>query len=62
MWGLDSQNLYAVVILAALPSAQNVYNFAATYGKGIVVARDTVFITTFTALPVMLTIALLFGQ
>lgn len=62
LWGLDLQDLYSVVILAALPSAQNVYNFAATYGKGAIVARDTVFITTFAALPVMLAIALLFGQ
>lgn len=62
LFGLDTEELYAVVILAALPSAQNVYNFAATYGKGTIVARDTVFLTTFAALPVMLVIALLFGR
>jgi malonate transporter and related proteins len=62
LWGLETEQLYAVLILAALPSAQNVYNFAATYGKGTIVARDTVFITTFAALPVMLAIAALFGQ
>lgn len=61
-FGLGTEQLYAVVILATLPSAQNVYNFAATYGRGEIVARDTVFITTFAALPVMLGIALLFGR
>lgn len=62
LFALSTEELYAVVILAALPSAQNIYNFAATYGKGVIVARDTVFITTFAALPVMLAIAMLFGR
>lgn len=60
--GLEGQQLYAAVILAALPTAQNVYNYAATYQKGTIVARDTVFLTTFLALPVMLLIAFLFGH
>ncbi|QGU06373.1 Membrane transport protein [Corynebacterium occultum] len=59
---LDTDALYAAVILAALPTAQNVYNYAATYRKGEVVARDSVFLTTFAALPAMLVIALLFGR
>lgn len=60
--GLRGDELYAVVILAALPTAQNVYNYAATYQRATIVARDTVFLTTFAALPVMLAIALLFGR
>lgn len=59
---LPTEGLYAAVILAALPTAQNVYNYAATYRRGEVVARDSVFLTTFAALPAMLIIALLFGQ
>ena len=59
--GLSSDLLYAAVILAALPTAQNVYNYAATYRTGQTVARDTVFITTFLSLPAMLVIAWLFG-
>lgn len=59
--GLSSDLLYAAVILAALPTAQNVYNYAATYRAGQTVARDTVFITTFLSLPAMLVIAWLFG-
>ncbi|MGP6174824.1 AEC family transporter [Corynebacterium sp. A21] len=61
-FNLDTEGLYAAVILSALPTAQNVYNYAATYRKGEVVARDSVFLTTFAALPAMLVIALLFGQ
>ncbi|MHA2787998.1 AEC family transporter [Corynebacterium sp. S7] len=60
--GLSTELLYASVILAALPTAQNVYNYAATYQRGEVVARDTVFITTFLALPAMIVIAALFGN
>ncbi|RNE48941.1 AEC family transporter [Corynebacterium alimapuense] len=60
--GLPAEQLYACVILAALPTAQNVYNYAATYQRGIIVARDTVFLTTFGSLPIMLAIAFLFGK
>ncbi len=52
--GLDGAELYAALILAALPTAQNVYNYAATYEVGETVARDTVFLTTFLSLPAML--------
>ena len=61
-FGLEGDYLYAAVILAALPAAQNVYNYAATYRKGEIVARDTVFLTTFLALLGMLGIAALFGR
>ncbi len=59
---LSADHIYAATILAALPTAQQVYNYAATFGRGQTVARDTVFITTFGALPVMLIIAALFGR
>lgn len=59
--GLDGTELYAALILAALPTAQNVYNYAATYQVGQTVSRDTVFLTTFLSLPAMLAIAALFG-
>ncbi|HCT9181396.1 TPA: AEC family transporter [Corynebacterium aurimucosum] len=59
--GLSGNELYAALILSALPTAQNVYNYAATYQSGETVARDTVFLTTFLSLPAMLAIAALFG-
>ncbi len=57
--GLDGELLRAAVVLAALPSAQNVFNYAQRYGIGETVARDTVLITTFGSLPVLLAIALI---
>lgn len=62
VFGLEGDMMYAAVILAALPAAQNVYNYAATYRRGEILARDTVFLTTFLALAGMLGIALLFGR
>ena len=59
--GLNGTQLYAALILSALPTAQNVYNYTATYRVGETVARDTVFLTTFLSLPAMLVIAALFG-
>lgn len=57
--GLQGPSLYAAVVLASLPTAQNIYNYAATYERGQVVARDTVLLTTFLALPSMLVVAAL---
>ncbi|WP_151550143.1 MULTISPECIES: AEC family transporter [Corynebacterium] len=59
--GLDRQQLFAAMILAALPTAQNVYNYASNYGRDTRVPRDTGLITTFTALPAMMVIAAFFG-
>jgi malonate transporter len=55
--GLEGQSLFAAVALAALPTAQNVYNFAARYERGIPVARDVVLLTTIFAVPALLIIA-----
>lgn len=58
--GLTGSDMYAALILCALPTAQNVYNYAATYRSGEVICRDTVFLTTFLSLPAMLLIAWVF--
>lgn len=60
--GVRGDLMYAAVILSALPTAQNVYNYAATYRRGETIARDTVFLTTFLSMPAMLIIAWLFGR
>src|SRR3954469_1665013 len=57
--GLDAQQLYAVVVLAALPSAQNVFNYAQRYERGLVIARDTVLLTTVGSVPVLVLVALI---
>lgn len=59
IFGLAGHDLFAVVALAALPAAQNVYNFASTYARGEAVARDTVLLTTVLAIPVLIVIAAL---
>ena len=43
-----------------LPTAQNVFNYAQRFDVGETIARDTVFLTTFLALPAMLIIAGMF--
>lgn len=57
--GLDAHSVFAATVISALPTAQNMYNYAATYGKGEIVVRNIVFITTFASLPVIFLIALL---
>lgn len=52
--GLGSREVLAVVVLAALPTAQNVFNYADRYEVDVVVARDAVLITTLASLPVLL--------
>lgn len=59
VFGLHGQTLFAAVALAALPTAQNVYNFAARYERGMPLARDVVLLTTIFAVPALLVIAAL---
>jgi malonate transporter len=60
-FGLEGRELYAVTVLAALPTAQNVFNFAQKYETAEIVARDTVFLTTVGSVPVLFGISLLLG-
>lgn len=46
MLGLEGHALEAVVVMAALPTAQNVFVAASRYGASEVLARDTVLVTT----------------
>ncbi len=54
---LDSTALFAAVVVAAMPTAQNVFIVASRYQIGLVSAQDTVLITTVVAVPVMLAVA-----
>lgn len=49
--GLDGHELFAIVVVATLPTAQNVFVYASRYGVGTVMARDTAFVTTLAAIP-----------
>ena len=59
LFGLQGHELFAIIVLAALPSAQNVFNYAQRYDRGVIVARDTVLITTVLCIPVLIVVALL---
>ncbi|BCJ39672.1 membrane protein [Actinoplanes ianthinogenes] len=57
---LEPQETYAVTVLACLPTAQNVYLYGQRFTAGLVVARDTIFLTTLACAPVVLLATLLF--
>lgn len=57
--GLTGAVLFGVVVLAALPAAQNVFNYAQRYERGVVLARDVVLITTVLSVPALVVIAAL---
>lgn len=59
--GMDGAQLFAVVIAASLPTAQNVYVTAQRYQRGLTVAKDTVLATTILAIPAMFVVAILLG-
>ncbi|AEG43767.1 AEC family transporter [Isoptericola variabilis] len=57
--GLDAGETVAAVTIAALPTAQNIFNYAARFGRGEVLARDTILVTTIASPVVLLVAALL---
>ena len=61
VFGLSDQDVLVVVVLAALPTAQNVFNYSQRYDVGETISRDTVFLTTLGCLPVLIVVTLLLG-
>lgn len=59
VFGLHGEALTGVVVLAALPTAQNVFNYAQRYNIGETIARDTIFLTTVGCIPVLVLATLL---
>lgn len=58
-FGLSTHEVLIVTVLAALPTAQNVFNYAQRFGVGETIARDTVFVTTLGCVPILLLITAL---
>lgn len=54
---LAEDDLFAAVMLATLPTAQNAYNYASRYQQSVVLVRDIVLLTTCASLPAMLLIS-----
>jgi malonate transporter and related proteins len=61
VFGMDGLMLLAAVVMASLPTAQNVLVAAVRYGTGETIARDTVLVTTILGIPSMAVVALLFA-
>lgn len=61
VFGLAPAEVLIVVVLAALPTAQNVFNYSQRYDVGESISRDTVFLTTLGCLPVLVLIMVLLG-
>jgi predicted permease len=61
LFGLSAEQTLIVVVLAALPTAQNVFNYSQRYDIGEAISRDTVFLTTIGCLPVLLLVMTLLG-
>lgn len=55
---LESPQVFAAVVMAAMPTAQNAFVIASRYETGLVATKDTVLITTLVALPAMILIGL----
>ena len=62
LMGFRGATLYGCVILAALPTGQNVYNYAARYDVGTSFARDGTLFSTLTSPLCISIIALLFSH
>ena len=54
--GLEGHDLLAVTVIAALPTAQNVFTFAMRYDRGVILARDTIFVATLISVPAIIVI------
>lgn len=57
--GLEGTDLFAVTLLSALPTAQNVFVVAMRYERGVLLARDAIFVSTLASAPVAIGISAL---
>lgn len=60
-FGLSGPDLFAVVVLAALPTAQNVFTYSLRFRAEVDTVRDTVLISTFATVPVLFAVTFLLG-
>ena len=59
LFDLDGRALLAATVVAALPTAQNIFVYATRYNRATTLARDSIFVTTALSVPVLLTITAL---
>lgn len=56
---LSAAEVFAGTVMAALPTAQNVFVYAVRYDRGVTLARESIFVTTMASAPAILIIAAL---
>ncbi|WP_223627096.1 AEC family transporter [Microbacterium sp. EST19A] len=61
VFGLSAHDVLVVTVLAALPTAQNVFNYSQRYDVGETISRDTVFLTTIGSVPILIFAPVLLG-
>jgi malonate transporter and related proteins len=61
LFGVDGAQLLGVVVMAALPTAQNVFLFSSQFGMQSTLVRDVIFLSSLLSLPAVLLVALLLG-
>lgn len=59
LFDLDGRALLAATVVAALPTAQNIFVYATRYNRSTTLARDSIFVTTVLSVPALLTITAL---
>ncbi|MBT2901778.1 AEC family transporter [Streptomyces sp. McG3] len=62
LFGLRDEALLAVVVIAALPAAQNLFTYASHYGVAERFARESILLSTLLSVPVLITVAALLGS
>lgn len=58
---LDGVELLAITVTSALPTAQNVFVYAAAYGHSTALARDAILLSTVLSVPILVVVALTLG-
>ena len=58
--GLRGHALFVVIVMAALPTAQNIFTYSLRYQRAVYLTRDAIFVTTLGSAPVILLAALIF--
>ncbi|MPV36871.1 AEC family transporter [Georgenia subflava] len=61
VFGLSGPALAGPVIVAALPTAQNIFVYAMRYGRAVPLARDAILVSTLVCIPVIVALSAVLG-
>jgi malonate transporter len=56
-FGLDDHQVFGITVMAALPTAQNVFVYASRFERSVLLARDSIAVTTVLSVPVLIGLA-----